>query len=86
MVVQRLAVLALIALASACAVPAVNDHEKLFAALRAGDVAAVRQLLDDGVDVNSKNEFGLTALAYAASAGQVDLVKQIGRASCRERV
>ncbi|HMP03062.1 MAG TPA: PQQ-binding-like beta-propeller repeat protein [Gemmatales bacterium] len=75
MVVQRLAVLALIALASACAVPAVNDHEKLFAALRAGDVAAVRQLLDDGVDVNSKNEFGLTALAYAASAGQVDLVK-----------
>jgi hypothetical protein len=49
--------------------------EALSEAARKGDVAAVRKLLDEGVDVNTKFRYGVTALAYACDRGHIELVK-----------
>lgn len=49
--------------------------EALFEAARKGDVAAMKKVLDAGVDVNSKTEFGMTAVAFAASAGHADAIR-----------
>ena len=49
--------------------------EEFFAAARRGDTAAVKALLDKGVDVNSKTRYGATALAYACDKGHVEVVK-----------
>jgi len=38
-------------------------HEELFAAARQADVAAVKALLDQGVDVNAKWRYDTTAAA-----------------------
>jgi len=55
---------------------AVNDlREPLWAAVRNGDVKAVKALLDKGADVNAKNEIGITALWIAASNGKPDIVE-----------
>lgn len=43
-------------------------------AVRSGDVAAVAALLDQGVDVDSLDRHGQTALMLAAHAGHVELV------------
>src|SRR5258708_6917489 len=44
-------------------------------AARKGDAAIVKQLLDDGVDVNTKYRYGATALSYACDRGHFDVVK-----------
>ena len=44
-------------------------------AARKGDAAAVRQLLDEGVDVNTKFRYNRTALSFAADRGHADVVK-----------
>jgi len=44
-------------------------------AARKGDAAAVKKLLDEGVDVNTKYRYGATALSYASDRGHVDVVK-----------
>lgn len=49
--------------------------EKLIDAAMSGSVDQVKALLDDGADVDSKDDFGLTPLIYAASLGYTDLVK-----------
>lgn len=49
--------------------------EALAAAARKGDVAAVKRLLDEGVDVNSKFRYGTTALSFAADHGHLEVVK-----------
>ena len=49
--------------------------EALSAAVRKGDLAAVRTLLDQGVDVNTKFRYNATALAFASDRGLVDIVK-----------
>lgn len=49
--------------------------EQLFAAARKGDTAEVKKLLEDGVDVNSKTEYGATALSYACDKGHLEVVK-----------
>lgn len=72
---HRLMLLATLALGVVWATQAADPREELFTAARKGDVAAVRRLLDQGVDVNSKTEFGMTALAFAADAGHVEVVK-----------
>lgn len=46
----------------------------LSAAARRGDAAAVRSLLDAGVDVNTKFRYGVTALSYACDRGHVEVV------------
>src|SRR6185295_8958340 len=44
-------------------------------AVHAGDLAAVRSRLDAGVDPNTANRHGTTALAMAADAGQAEVAR-----------
>src|SRR5262245_13453303 len=44
-------------------------------AARKGDAAAVRKLLDEGVDVNTKFRYNATALSYACDRGHLEVVK-----------
>ena len=69
--------IALIALAMLLPVAALAQslNEDFFAAARKGDVAAVKALLDKGVDVNAKTNYGATALSYACDKGHTELVK-----------
>jgi len=56
--------------------PAPGDKaDALAEAARKGDAAAIRKLLDEGVDVNTKYRYGATALSYACDRGHVDVVK-----------
>jgi Ankyrin repeats (3 copies)/Domain of unknown function (DUF3471) len=52
-----------------------DKAEALAEAARKGDAMAVRRLLDEGVDVNTKYRYGATALAYASDRGHLDVVK-----------
>jgi ankyrin repeat protein len=65
------------AIALSLAAPAVaqDQAEALSEAARKGDAAAVRKLLDEGVDVNTKYRYNRTALSYAADRGHVAVVK-----------
>jgi len=49
--------------------------DAFFAAARKGDAAAVKTLLDQGVDVNSKFRYGTTALFFACDHGHLDVVR-----------
>jgi hypothetical protein len=50
-------------------------EEELFAASRRGDLAAVKALLDKGVDVNAKWRYDTTALLMASGRGHLEVVK-----------
>jgi ankyrin repeat protein len=66
----------LAAAASAAQAPPPGDKADAFAAaVRKGDAAAVKQLLDEGVDVNTKFRYNATALAFASDRGHVAVVK-----------
>jgi ankyrin repeat protein len=68
---------ALLAAAVATAQPASSSDkaDALSAAARKGDAAAVKALLDEGVDVNTKYRYGVTVLIYACDHGNLDVVK-----------
>ncbi len=51
-----------------------QDVDALHAAARAGAIEQVRELLDAGVPVDAENEYGTTALFFAADRGHLDLV------------
>jgi hypothetical protein len=55
--------------------PAPTKAEQLQDAARKGDAAAVKRLLDEGVDVNTKFRYNATAIFYACDAGNVEVVK-----------
>jgi hypothetical protein len=55
--------------------PVPTKAEQLQDAARKGDAAAVKALLDEGVDVNTKFRYNATALFFACDAGNVDVVK-----------
>ena len=70
--------LVLIGAAAARAQPgaAAGDRaDALSDAARKGDAAAVKKLLDEGVDVNTKFRYDRTALSFAADRGHVEVVK-----------
>jgi ankyrin repeat protein len=71
------AMLALLSGVTALAQSSVSSEkaDALSAAARKGDAAAVKTLLDEGVDVNTKFRYNATALSYAADRGHVDVVK-----------
>src|SRR4030095_6284629 len=71
---RRLALMALVLLCP-LSVSAQDKNEEFFAAARKGDAAAVKALLDKGVDVNAKTRYGATALSYACDKGHVEVVK-----------
>lgn len=55
--------------------PASTKAEQLQDAARKGDAAAVKALLDGGLDVNTKFRYGVTAIFFACDAGQIEVVK-----------
>lgn len=50
-------------------------NDELYEAVRKGDAAAVKAVLDKGADVNAKFRYGATALFKAADLGKADVVK-----------
>ena len=52
-----------------------DKADALSEAARKGDAVAVKKLLDDGVDVNTKFRYDRTALSFAADRGHIDVVK-----------
>jgi len=52
-----------------------DKADALSAAARRGDAAAVTKLLDEGVDVNTKFRYGVTALSFACDHGHLEVVK-----------
>jgi ankyrin repeat protein len=70
----RLLLLSILLLSPAAAY-AQDMKEDLLAAARKGNIEAVKSLLDKGVDVNSKSEYGATALSFACDKGHVAVVK-----------
>ena len=72
---SRLIALLTLAIIVAPAALAQDVNEAFLAAARKGDVAKLKEFLDKGVDVNTKTQYGATALAYACDKGHVDVVK-----------
>lgn len=72
---QRNLLLSLLLLLATFNVAAQDLGDQLFEAARRGDAAAVKALLDKGVDVNTKFRYGATALSYASDKGHVEVVK-----------
>jgi hypothetical protein len=61
---------------SAAQAPGAGDRaDALAEAARKGDAAAIKKLLDEGVDVNTKFRYGATALSYACDRGHLDAAK-----------
>ena len=50
-------------------------RDALWAAVRAGDVKAVREAVEKGADVNARNEYGVTALWIAAGKPKLEVVQ-----------
>src|SRR5262245_58826924 len=69
----------------AAPVPAFAD-EALFAAARKGDVAAVRERLAAGADVNAKTPYGASALSFASEKGHLDVVRELLKANADPNV
>ena len=63
------------AASAAAQAPPTDKAESFAAAVRKGDVAAVRKLIDEGVDVNTKFRYDATALSYACDRGHIEVVK-----------
>jgi ankyrin repeat protein len=63
------------ATAQAPANPTDPKADALWQAARKGDAPAVKKLLDEGVDVNTKFRYGTTALSYACDRGHIDVVR-----------
>lgn len=65
----------LLCVSLAVATQSPQNAEALFEAARTGDRAAVVRWLDSGVDVNSATRYGVTALGFAATTGQLEIVR-----------
>jgi ankyrin repeat protein len=52
-----------------------DKADALSDAARKGDVAAVKKLLDEGVNVDTKFRYNRTALSFAADRGHAEVVK-----------
>lgn len=73
---MRTAVLLLLSLAASLPLYAQTpQEEEFFAAVRRGDLAAVKSALDAGVNVNAKFRYDTTALFPACDRGHVEVVK-----------
>ena len=63
-----------------------HGHTPLITAAKEGQKDFVLDLLHRGADLTSTSAKSKTALHYAAANGHTEIVREIGRASCRERV
>jgi outer membrane protein assembly factor BamB len=50
-------------------------RDALWAAVRAGDIKAIREAVEKGADVNARNEYGVSALWIAAGKTKLDVVQ-----------
>jgi hypothetical protein len=68
-----------LALAVLLAAPAPDDAKKdaYLDAIRKGDAAAVKALLDQGVEVDARFRYDRTALSFAADRGNLEIVTMI---------
>jgi hypothetical protein len=73
--VVLLAALAIFVLVAATANASDDARESLWAAVRNSDAKGAKAVLDEGADVNAKNEIGITALWIAASKGKPEVVE-----------
>ncbi|MEM9407909.1 MAG: PQQ-binding-like beta-propeller repeat protein [Acidobacteriota bacterium] len=69
--------LVLLTLSGPSSLAAQEREERFFDAARRGELAAVKQLLDAGVDVDAKTRYGATALSFAAEKGHVEVVQAL---------
>src|SRR5262245_53753659 len=73
---RRMATLVLLSLLVSAPARAGDDtRAALWAAVRNGDAKALQALIDQGADVNAKNEIGITALWIAAGKGKPEVVE-----------
>ena len=70
-----LALVPLMVVGTLAQTPAGADAEALFEAARTGDRARVAALLDQGVDVNARSRYGVTAAGFAADKGHLEVVR-----------
>jgi outer membrane protein assembly factor BamB len=68
-------VFALLLFASIAPAADQKSREALWAAVRTGDVQAVQKAIDDGADVNARNEYGVTALWVAAGKAKPEVIE-----------
>ncbi|HQR06704.1 MAG TPA: PQQ-binding-like beta-propeller repeat protein [Gemmatales bacterium] len=52
-----------------------DTKEAYFAAARSGNAEMIKQILQDNFDVNTKTEYGATALCFAAEYGHLEVMK-----------
>src|SRR5947209_3080557 len=76
---RKLGLFVIAVLVVACVARAADGPEALWDAARRGDAAAVRKLLEGGVDPNAKTPYGATALLFAADKGHADVVRELIR-------
>lgn len=55
--------------------PPPTKAEQLQDAVRKGDAAAVKKLLDEGVDVNTKYRYNVTPIFFACDAGHLEVAR-----------
>ena len=58
--------------------------EKLLNACEVGDLEKIKQLLENGADVNAKDKYGWTALRYASSWGHKEIVELLKSYGAKE--
>lgn len=62
---------------TSCSVAADAKRDALWAAVRAGDVKAVREAVEHGANVKARNEYGVSALWIATGKGKLDVVQYL---------
>jgi ankyrin repeat protein len=70
-----IAALLVVAALAAQTAPSADKADALSEAVRTGDAAAVKKLLDEGVDVNTKYRYNRTPISFAADRGHVEVVR-----------
>ena len=67
-------------LLTALALAATNAGEKLLDAVRSDDQAAVARSIQDGADVNAREQDGATALSWAVVRGNIPVTELLLKA------
>lgn len=76
-VVNVLLIIALgvVLVAGAAVAQGKDKNQSLFTAVTFHDPAKAKQLIEDGADIEGKDELGMTCLVIACSKGNLDIVK-----------
>lgn len=75
MCARLLTIVSFLIVSTAAANSSDPKREALWSAVRSGDVKAIQKALDQGADVNARNEYGVTALWIAAGKGKFEVVE-----------